>query len=240
MKNNEEITLIDVLELLRKNLLLILFSALIVALTSYLVSTFVITPKYKASASMIVGTSNQAQVQHPDQSEVDYNKVQANRALVSTYSEIVKSRGIGERVIDRLDLNMSYEEFSKKVSIEPVNDTQIISLTVVDTIPERAKDIANETSEVFKESIQRIMQVDNVQILDGARDPDKPVSPKILRNTAIGFFIGLFIGLLITFMKGFLDTTIKTSETVLRDFGLPVLASIPLMKKGKKGEALHG
>lgn len=237
MFEEKEIDILKLLKKLKNHIILILISTVLLGAIVFGASKFLITPKYEANTSMIVGNSQAEQVQNQQQANVDYNEIQANRALVSTYSEIVKSRGIADRVIENLALKMDYEDFSKKVSIEPVRDTQIISVKVVDTIPERAMDIANETSEIFKESITKIMNVDNVQILDGASLPDKPSSPKVARNTAIGLVLGLIVGLGIAFLKEIGDTSITSSDEIINEFNIPVLGTVPLMKTDdlKKG-----
>lgn len=165
---------------------------------------------------------------------MELSQINANRALVSTYSEIVKSRGIADKVIANLNLDMDYEEFSGKVSIEPVKDTQIISVKVVDTIAQRAADIANETSMIFKDSITQIMNVDNVQILDKATLPEEPSSPKVMRNTAIGVMLGFILGIGIALIMELSNTRVKTSEEVTEAFDIPVLGLIPDKHKVRK------
>lgn len=128
---------------------------------------------------------------------------------------------------------MDYSEFSKKVSIEPVKDTQIISVKVVDSIPERAVDIANETSMIFKDSIKKIMKVDNVQILDKATLPENPSSPNIKKNTFIGLILGFIIGMFLALFKELSDTTFKTTDDIQEAFDIPVLGVIPDKSKGE-------
>lgn len=213
-----------------KNLNTLLLFLFIFAVLSFVVSKYLISPKYESSTSMIVSSSN---VNEKSLTDVDLGQINANRALVSTYSEIVKSRGVADRVIANLDLDMDYEEFSDKVSIEPIKDTQIISVKVVDTIPERAQDIANETSMIFKDSITKIMNIDNIQILDKATLPDEPSSPIIILNTIIGAVLGIILGMGMVMIKELSDTRIKTSEDVTTEFDIPVLGLIPDRKKFK-------
>src|SRR5699024_4495974 len=106
----------------------ILFGTLLFAL-----SEFVITPKYESSVSLIVNSEENKENQN-----VQLNEIQVNQKLVTTYSEIVKTRGIADQVINNLDLDIDYEEFSDMVSVESKNDTEIFEVKVVDTIPERA------------------------------------------------------------------------------------------------------
>ena len=216
----------------KKHTLLIIILGLLIVGISFGLSSYVLTPKYDSNATMIVSNSTGTDNQNQQQTNVDYGQIQANKALISTYSEIVKSRGIADKVISNLNLDMDYEEFSEKVSIEPVKDTQIISVKVVDTIPERAQDIANETANIFKDSIGDIMKVDNVQILDGATLPERPSSPNIKKNTAIGVVLGLILGIMISIFKELADTTIKSQDDINKYFDLPVIVIIPDKKQG--------
>lgn len=231
--NEQEIDLIELFKKIFKRLPLIILLSVIVGGVSFVVSKFLITPKYDSNATMIVSSSKQNTDPNNPQAAVELSQINANKALISTYSEIVKSKGIADRVIANLGLDMDYEEFSNKVSIEPVKDTQIISVKVVDTIPERAQDIANETANIFKQSIGDIMNVDNVQILDGATLPEDPSSPKIGRNIAIGVILGFMLGIAIVMIKELSDTRIKTSEDITTEFDIPVLGLIPDRKKFK-------
>ena len=231
--NEQEIDLIELAKKLIKHLPLMILLAILVGGGSFALSKFVITPKYYSNATMIVSSSKQNSDPNNPQAAVELGQIQANKALISTYSEIVKSKGIADRVIANLGLDMDYEEFSEKVSIEPVKDTQIISVKVVDTIPERAQDIANETANIFKQSIGDIMNVDNVQILDGATLPEAPSSPKVMKNTAIGAILGFILAVAIAMIKELSDTRIKTSEDVTTEFDIPVLGLIPDRKKFK-------
>ena len=230
--NEQEIDLIELFNNIKKHTLLIIILGLLTGGVAYGISSFVLTPKYDSNATMIVSSSTQNNDPNNPQTNVDFNQIQANKALTSTYSEVVKSKGIADKVIKNLDLNMDYEEFSSKVSIEPVKDTQIISVKVVDTIPERSMDIANETANIFKESIGDIMKIDNVQILDGATLPDEPSFPNIKKNTVIGIFIGLVLGLFIAIFKELSDKTIKSQEQVTEYFDLPVIGVVPDKKQG--------
>lgn len=231
--NEQEIDLIELFKKMVKHLPLIILLSIIVGAASFAASKFLITPKYDSNATMIVSSSKQNTDPNNPQAAVELGQIQANKALISTYSEIVKSKGIADRVIANLGLDMDYEEFSNKVSIEPVKDTQIISVKVVDTIPERAQDIANETANIFKSSIGDIMNVDNVQILDGATLPEEPSSPKIAKNTAIGAVLGIILGMAIVMIKELTDTRVKSSEDITTEFDIPVLGLIPDRKKFK-------
>lgn len=229
--DQENINLLELVRKLNKHLFSIVCLAIIFAALSYAASVFIITPKYEAVTTMIV--SNSKNEQNQKDGDVDINQINANRALVSTYSEIVKSKGVADKVIADLKLDMDYQQLSQKVSIEPVKDTQIISVKVVDTVPERCMDIANATSMVFKDSVTKIMKVDNVQILDKANLPEEPSSPNIKKNTAIGLVLGFVLGVGISLFRELMDTTFKTTDDIAEAFDIPVLGMVPDKSKGE-------
>lgn len=218
----KEIDLVELWEVIKKNFIKYILFGILFGTIIFAVSKFLITPKYESSASLIVNSE-----ENENNQDVQLNDIQVNQKLVGTYTEIIKTRGIADLVIKNLGLDLTYEEFLDMVSVSSKNDTEIFEVIVEDTIPERAADIANETSNVFKDSIVKIMKVDNVQILDKAIVPDKPSSPKIFKNSAIGFVLGFILSMFVSVIKLMTDTTIKTAEDITSEFDLPVIGMIP-------------
>lgn len=232
LMDNSSNSLNNIIQYMKMNIATILASIIIVGGLGYGFTKYVITPTYTSNATMMVGVSMPNDNTNDKSDGTNANLVEVNKSLISTYSEIVKSRGVSDQVINNLKLDMTYDDFSDKVSIEQVKDTQIISVTVVDTIPERAKDIANETANIFKDTIGDIINVDNVQILDAAVLPKSPSAPNINRNTLFSLLLGAIIGVLISVYREISDTTIKTQDDISNYFDLPVIGIIPDKKQG--------
>lgn len=234
----EDIRLLDLWQGIKKNFLWIVLTAIVIGGITFLVNQFVLAPEYESQTTMIIG--NPEEYQGAQAKDLEYNDIMLNQQLVSTYSEIIKSREISEEVIQNLGLKFSYKEFTDKLNVEAVKDTELISITVKDTIPERAMDIANETAEIFQKKIVSIMKVDNVQILDEAVLPKEPVAPRVMLNTLLGFILGGMIATFIAIVKELLDNTVKSTEQVQEEFGLPVLGILPKIKTGQKGGKVYG
>ena len=220
-----EISLIEIWHSIRKRIAMILVLGILFAGLTAVVSIFLIQPKYASKATLIVGRPES--YQNGGQG-IEYNDVLLNQKLVGTYGEIMKSQSVTRQVVANLKLDLSLAELSKKVDVKTVNNTEIISLTVTDTIPERAMDIANETAEIFMEEVREIMHVDNVQILDAAVLPQNPMSPDVFMNTLIGAFFGLMLGVAIALFKEFNDTRIKSVEEYKNNFDIPVIGIVPI------------
>lgn len=81
--------------------------------------------------------------------------------------------------------------------------------------------------EKFEENrIAEAGQIGSVRIVDSAKPPREPIKPKKKMNILLGFLLGLGLGVGITFVREYLDTSLKTIEEVER-IGFPVLGSIP-------------
>lgn len=222
MENTEyEIDLREIFEMLKKRWLMIVSITLVAAITSAVISFFVLTPQYETSTTLIVSY-------RPDQSSLmTYTELQMSQKLVATYSQIVKSERIADAVIKKLDLDLTAAQLNSKVSVSQLGDTEILKITVKDEDPELAALIANTESEVFQKEINEMMEVDNVSTIDVAKVPGSPVSPNKMMNIAIATVLGMIVSVGLVFVLEFLDRTYKTPTDIERHLGLPVLGAIP-------------
>ncbi|HKL09925.1 MAG TPA: Wzz/FepE/Etk N-terminal domain-containing protein [Clostridia bacterium] len=220
-----EIDLRELFGIIKKRFWAIMLITVISVGASALVSHFILTPVYETSTTLIVVKSNESDM------AIQYNDIILSQKLVKTYGEIVKSRTVAKKVIENLDLSIPPEKLVDKIIVSPVKDTEIISIKVADTDPVLARKIANELAVVFVADIIKIMNVDNVQVIDPAETPKNPIRPKPLLNMAIAGVIGLMIGLGLVFLMEFMDNTIKTSDDIEKHLKLPVLGMIPYSKE---------
>lgn len=98
-------------------------------------------PIYVATTTILI---NQAPGALPD-----YTAVQQGQRVATTYVELLQKRPVLEQVIANLGLQTSPEALDAKINVIPVRDTNLLELTVQDTDPQRAADIANEVVRVF-------------------------------------------------------------------------------------------
>ncbi|MCI2253117.1 Wzz/FepE/Etk N-terminal domain-containing protein [Domibacillus sp. PGB-M46] len=218
----ETISLKELAETLKKRLKLIVLITIAAALISGIISYFVITPIYQASTQLLVNQAkNEQQMYNPAE-------VQTNLQLISTYNVIMKSPAILEKVANNLDLDLTPDQLSSKITVASEQDSQVVNITVQDESAGIAADIANETARVFQAEIVKIMNVDNVSILAPAEvgENPSPVKPQPLLNIAIAMVVGLMAGVGLAFLLEYLDNTIKSEQDVEKLLGLPVLGGV--------------
>lgn len=224
----EEISIQELFFTIRRRLVLIIGLCILFAAIAGTFSYYVLEKEYETFTTLMIGKPKDYQGEN---NNIEYDDVMLNQRLVATYGEIVKMRVVADKVIKNLDLPIAYDEFGKKVSVNLVQDTEIIQLKVVDNDPVMAVDIANETAEVFMDSIKDIMLVENIQVIDKAQVSVDPVRPRIKINMAIAGVLGIIVGIFIAFLLEFLDNTIKTDADVEKQLGLSVIGAIPLFEE---------
>lgn len=141
-------TLPEILKAVRQWWWILVICPVIAAGTAYFVSSS-ITPTYEAEATAIV------EHQLPTGAN-DLQSIQAAERRTQTFTQLVSSRSVLERVIDALDLEESVEDLRDNISVEQAGETQLVHLSVEDEDPERAATIANTTVEQFGEYVREI------------------------------------------------------------------------------------
>ncbi|MCX7971001.1 MAG: GumC family protein [Negativicutes bacterium] len=75
--------------------------------------------------------------------------------------------------------------------------------------------------------INEAMQPTDVQVVDRASLPERPVGPRWSLNLAVGLLMGLFFGAGVSLVIEYMNRTIRTPEDVEYYLGLSVLGNIP-------------
>ncbi|ODA40308.1 Wzz/FepE/Etk N-terminal domain-containing protein [Desulfosporosinus sp. BG] len=230
----EEIELRQYWDVLRKRWMIVVVLPLIAALTSGIISFFVMKPVYQASTTLIVGKKAAEAGKDPTQI-LDNSVLLANQQLAKTYATIAQSRTVEQNVLKDLNLPLTVEELDSLIAINPVKTTEILEIQVTNTNSELAASIANTMAQEFTKAVIEIKKVDSVSIVDAAVIPDKPIKPKKTLNVLIAFVVGLMASVGLVFLLEYMDNTVKTLSDVEKLLGIPVLGIIPDYEMGKQG-----
>ena len=116
----------------------------------------------------------------------------------------------------------------KKVSVSTPTDTRIVSITVEDSDPVMAMNIANAIREAASSHIQNVMDIEAVNVVETANMPTEKAGPSVVKWSLIGGIIGVLLVSAIVIIQYLMDDTIKTSDDVEKYLGLSTLALIPV------------
>ncbi|CAD2074879.1 Capsular polysaccharide type 8 biosynthesis protein cap8A [Jeotgalicoccus aerolatus] len=222
----ETLNLEDILEVIKKNFLMIAIMTLLFGCITAYGTIFLMTPQYEAKTQILVSQAQETEV-------VNNQDIQASLQLINTYRDIIKSPTVLDDVVNNLELQESSSAISNKIEVTNQDQSQVLTVTVTDESAQRAEDIANEVAAVFQSTVPEVMNVDNVSVLAAADigENPSPVSPQPVINIAIGLILGLLIGLGIAFLRAFMDKRVQTEEDVEKYLELPVLGTVARFKK---------
>lgn len=223
-----EISIKDIFRILLRKWWVIFICIVIFGAAAYIWTNYYVVPMYNASTTLYVGKNT-------DQIGIETTDLYLGSNLILDYREIAKSKLVAYEVIDELGLRMSAGALAGRISVNQRDATRVIQISITDSNPQMAMDIANTVAEVFRRKVIEIMQVENVQVIDKAELPIFPVSPNKQLNYMIGIILGLAIGVGVIFLIEFLDDTVKTPEDVEKYTGLTVIGTIPVFQgKGRR------
>lgn len=210
------------LKAMQKRKALIIFVTLAFIVFSAIASYTIMKPVYKATTQILI---NQNTVSSQDVDSLDIN---TNLQLIGTYNVIIKSPAILSNVIEELQLDDTVQSLTERISVNNIESSQVVSLSVEGSSMEEAVLIANTTANVFQEEIQQMMNIDNVSILAAAvaAENPAPIRPDPVFNMAIGAIVGLVLGIGATLILEQLNTTVRSEEDIEEMVGLHVLGVV--------------
>ena len=224
---NIEIDLVALLKEIVKKLWLILLVGLIVGATVYVGAKVFIKPTYRSGFTAYVNNKQGKQT-------TDYltsSDVNAAKLLVLTYQSIIKSNNILTAAAESIGVDLPYESLAKKVSAEVKDDTEIISVYVVDTDPQFAYDYAQAIAKTAPTYMAQIVEGSSMKIIDVPEYSEKRYKPSYLKFGLIGFLIGTLLVIIFIVVRYFMDDTIKNESEIESKFALPILGVIPDITK---------
>ena len=222
----EEINLRDLLSYFKKRLILFIVVVLFVVSAGTIYSVFILKPEYKSQATVILSSDKS---KNTVQSEIN-----ANKNLIDTYTEVVKSHRVLDRVKSEMQIEDTYEQLVKKVTVASLKDTEIISISVVDLNKNHSYSLANRIADTFTDEIGQIYNDKSVNVLDRAVEPQKPYNVDIVKQEAIYAAAGIVLATAVIFLMFYFDRTIKTTEQIEQLFKLPIYGKVRKLETEKQ------
>lgn len=229
VQNDEvEIDIGHILSILWEKILVIIAAGIIVGLAGFLVSKFLITPKYESETKLYV-------LNRANDSATTLSDVQLSTQLTKDYQILVTSAPVMNQVIKELGLNMKASELASTISVDTPSDTRVLQITVTSNDPKRAKDIADKVAQVSSKKICDIMKIEQVNVIEEGSLSEEPAVDTVQKWTLIGLALGIVLSCAVIIIRSMLDDTVKTTEDVEKYFDLSTLAVIPISEEMDDG-----
>lgn len=218
----EEISLSELYAIVKPFILHIILVSIVFALVSLIITKTLIKPTYESSATIIVNNKKE-----DSNTSISTDEINSAKNLAAVYSIIIKSDAVIEPVIETNNFDITQDQLSKKVSVSPVNNTQVIKISVQDRDPEMARRYTNEIIKVAPEVIVDMVEAGSSKVVSYPKVSLTPVSPNIKMNILVAGMLGFMLSLGFVFTRYLLDKTFKNPDELEKTLGVPVLGVIP-------------
>ena len=216
----EEIDLLELFRAVLKYIKLIIVLCILFGVGGFLGTKFLITPTYTASTSIYLTP------QISESGSLDYNSQMANSKLVTNVVNLMTQNNVMSEVAK--DVGMENAASVKKcITVTNEANTEIITITATTDDPKLSKDIANGTVSTFTKTMQKNLNVRNIEVVDRAKLSYVPSGPNIKKNTMLATLVGGVIGVGYAVLRFLFDNRLRTKEEAEKYLGIPVFCEIP-------------
>ncbi|MBR6407714.1 MAG: hypothetical protein IKS19_03870 [Clostridia bacterium] len=181
------------------------------------------------SASVLIFANSKSDANKNEQ--VTSSDVSLINSLIADYRLFATSRTLIENVNAELAKDKLGSISVNKVSVASQGNSRGFTITVKNGDPMVCYKAAEYIAEQLKSTIKEYYDMDNVEIIDHAKVPNKPVAPDVRSIMLFGGFVGFFLGVGLLYLILMLDKAIKSVEDFESNFDIPVLGVIPEFDK---------
>ena len=228
-----EINIVPILKEILKRLWLIVLVGLVVGGAVFVGTKIFVKPIYRSGFTAYVNNKQSKE-------STDYlssSDISASKQLVLTYQRILTSNTILTASATSMGFDATYNTLQKMVFTEVKDDTEIISVYVVDTDPQFAYEYAQAIAKTAPQYMAEIVEGSSMKIIDHPEFSDRRYKPSYTQFAFIGFLIGAAIVMIFVIIRYFLDDTVKDENGIEARFSIPILGVIPDVTKASNNHS---
>lgn len=220
-------TLLELFNLLKKHLKLVVVLPLACALVMGVYSIVFMRNTYTASTSMYVLVKNNSENASSSTLSSDLS---ASQMVTNDVSTLLDS----DRVTNETAKDLGLEDLKGfKVSVSSTTTSRVISLSVEGKDPAQTAEVANAMAKNVSTIAQEVMNVESVNVIDQAETPKNPSGPKRALYVAVALLAGLFAAVAIVVLADMLNTKVRNQDELEQLLGIPVIGRVPEIQGGR-------
>ena len=225
-----EVNIAPLLSAIVRKIWLIILGVVIGGLLFQGATRVFVKPTYLSSFTAFVNNQTQNNGQKSAVSQAD---IQASRELVATYSRILTSNNVLVASAEFINLDMSYDQLSRCVSTQVVDNTQVIRVNVITNNAHLSYRLAQAIANTAPTYMSQIVEGSSMKIVDAPRAPKDKYGPNYAMSSVLGALVGAVIALIYILVKYFKDDSIKSEGDLEGRYGMPVIGVIPNLTESR-------
>lgn len=230
-EQEQTIDLRVLLKVLTEHLIIIIIAGILAAAVGFSLATFVVPKRYTSVAMMYVENSSGKQ----ESDSLNINDINVAQKLVNTCQILFKSPDVLKNLSDELKEEYSAGELDKMITIESVNNTEVLRITVEAGSGESAYNVCKGVVKSSVSEFQRVIKGGSIETVSEPTMPASHTFPSATRFALIGGAIGLVLVYGIYLIKELLDIKVKPDDDLAQMYDIPVFAEILDFEMADKG-----
>jgi succinoglycan biosynthesis transport protein ExoP len=186
------------------------------------------TPQYLAESSVFVSVGGATVTDLTQGGTFSENRV-------ASYVELARAPRVLVPAARAAGVDTDLAHLRKAVTARAVSDTVILSISAMDTDPERAAVLADAVADRLVAAVRGLERTDQdgkplieLSVFQRAETPDEPVSPRPAVDAVLGLIGGLGCGIAVALLLQTTDTKVRSVEALRQVVDQAVLAEVPL------------
>jgi capsular polysaccharide biosynthesis protein len=157
------------------------------------------------------------------------NSLEAGQRLAQTYSQIAETRTIRSAIFQQLHGTVGLRRID--VSAKPVQDLELLTISATHPSPRLARKVANAAPDALRSFVQKTGTPDEqIIVLERARLPTLPSSPRLKLNLAMALILGLVLNSFLALLGEIIRDPLPEGAELEELLGRPVLATVPTLE----------
>ena len=234
VSSEKSLDLVKLARVVLRKWFIVALAGVLAAVMGFVYSNFFVTPLYSSSTTMLVDLRNSV---HEDLSS---EKINVAEKYVPTVAYIIRTNTVLEPVIEELGLKESVGSLASKISVQTMEDTLLIRVSVKHADPKAAISIVKAISKIAPEIINQRITSGYITEIESPTVSSKPVTPNVMKSTVLAGFVGALISAIVIIVLSLFDNKIKSIEELQEHVDLPLLGIIPALQKnnGKGAQSI--
>ncbi|MBX3205028.1 MAG: polysaccharide biosynthesis tyrosine autokinase [Labilithrix sp.] len=166
---------------------------------------------------------------HPEVKKVDEKLALSKKTLVNEIRTIQGAVARDLAIIQQQEAGEAgLYEASRKKAVEL--NLKELEFHRLDRLRAQNEKLYAVLLEQLKEAdLRRMMNTNNIRLIDTPIEPKAPIAPRVSTNVGIGFLAGLILGIALALLREVLDNTLKVPEDLEKRLDVTFLGLLPEM-----------
>ena len=206
---------------IRDKILLIIVVALLGAAVGGAGAKALITPEYEASINLIVNMKSS------NDEYITSDSISSAQTLAETYAIIIKSNIVLNQVIDDLKLDVTYDQLCNLVTVEAINETQVMKVSVHNEDADLAVKIVENISTIAPDIVVEAVEAGSCKVVSQVEVKEISPTMNIIKSMLICSFLVTVVYLAILVLRVLQNDYIVDDVDVENKLGILTLGIIP-------------